>query len=271
MSDPLAAAAALPDVAAATDAAREAVDRLLGHRVLRRRAPLVAAEAGLRAARASAELEGSAVALAEFRSSAQEGRPLPGEAGAVARGALRVAAESVVLLPVWRRAPLQALARLHMLAGADRLAPGELGRPRAGALLVDPLALGPAPAPAEVAGRLDALAAVLVAPTAAPALVVAGVVHGELLALRPFAWGNGLVARAAARLVLVSRGLDAQAVGMPEVGHAELGVEAYAAAARGYAAGGAEGVGTWLVHCAEGVRLGAREGLAVCAALERAS
>lgn len=271
MSDPLTVVAGLPGVPAATGAAREAVDRLLAARMLRRRAPLVVGEAALRAAQASAVLEGAAVSLSEVRTSAQEGKPLPGEAGALVRGALRVAAESAVLLPVWQRAPLQALARLHVLAAAARLPPAELGRPRAGARPVDPLGLGPAPDPDEVAARLDALAAVLVAPTAAPALVVAAVVHGELLTLRPFVWGNGLVARAASRLVLVSRGLDGKGVTVPEVGHVELGRAAYRDAADGYAGGTPEGVAAWLVHCAQAALLGAREGLAVCAALERAS
>ena len=41
-----------------------------------------------------------------------------------------------------------------------------------------------------------------------PPLLRAAVVHGELLALRPFAGPNGVVARAAARLTLIAGGLD---------------------------------------------------------------
>ena len=56
--------------------------------------------------------------------------------------------------------------------------------------------------------RLAALTGVLTAPSQAPALVVAAVAHGELLATTPFGWGDGLIARALFRLLLVARGLD---------------------------------------------------------------
>jgi hypothetical protein len=129
----------------------------------------------------------------------------------------------------------------------------------------------------EVAARLDGLARVLTAGTSAPAVVVAAVVHGELMALRAFGTADGLVARAAARLVLVDRGLDPKAVSAPEVGHLELGRAEghgpghaeYADALRAYVSGRPEGVATWLVHCARAVALGAREGLAVCEAIRR--
>jgi hypothetical protein len=112
--------------------------------------------------------------------------------------------------------------------------------------------------------------------TSVPAVVLAGVVHGELMALRAFGTADGLVARAAARLVLIDRGLDPKAVSAPEVGHVELerathgqGGGEYSAALRAYVSGGPEGVATWLVHCAQAVALGAREGLAVCEAIRR--
>ncbi len=122
-----------------------------------------------------------------------------------------------------------------------------------------------------MAARLDGLARVLTAGTSAPAVVVAAVVHGELMALRAFGTADGLVARAAARLVLVDRGLDPKAVSAPEVGHLELGDGhgEYADALRAYVCDGPPGVATWLVHCARAVALGAREGLAVCEAIRR--
>jgi hypothetical protein len=98
---------------------------------------------------------------------------------------------------------------------------------------------------------------------------VAAVTHGELLAVRAFPEGTGLVARAAARLVVVTRGLDPRAVSAPEVGHAELGREAYDEALRGYATGGPEGLASWVRHCAAAAVLGAREGVAVCEAIQR--
>ena len=40
-------------------------------------------------------------------------------------------------------------------------------------------------------------------------------------------------------------------------------------ALRGYAEGGADGIGAWVRHCAQAVVLGAREGVAVCEAIQR--
>jgi len=249
--DPLARLAELPGVADAAAAARTAVDRLLRHRLLRLRSAEVTAESARRGARASAQLDGLTA---------------PGEQPPPA--VLRLYAELGHLRPAWRRAPPQALARLHVLAARGRCPEPELGRPRQDGAAEDPLGQGPPPPPAEVAGRLQALAQLVLRPTAAPAVVVAAVVHGELLALRPFTVGNGLVARAASRLVLVEHGLDPRSAAVPEVGHA-ASAEAYAEAARAYCGGGIGGTAGWLVHCAAAVEAGAREGLAICEALSR--
>ena len=260
MADPLAGLVGLSGVNESVGEARTAVDRLLDHRVLRLRAGEVSAESALRGAHASAVLDGADVSLAELRS---------GEARApVAHGALRVSAELGALAGTWQRAPRQVLARLHVLAAADVAAADELGRPRSGGEVVDPLGLGPPASPAAVVARVDALADLLTSRTDAPALVVAAIVHGEVLVVRPFRWGNGLVARAAARLTLMARGLDPKGLACPEVGHLEL-AQAYADAARGYASGGADGVAAWVRHCGRAVVLGARDSLAVCEALQR--
>jgi hypothetical protein len=95
------------------------------------------------------------------------------------------------------------------------------------------------------------------------------VVHGELLALSPFASANGVVARAAQRLVLLDRGFDPKAVSVPEVGHIDAGTGTYDAAAQAYATGGGPGVRTWVLHVASALALGAREGVAVCEAIQR--
>jgi hypothetical protein len=118
---------------------------------------------------------------------------------------------------------------------------------------------------------LSTLANELRDPAAAdvPAVVVAAVVHAELLVNEPFGWGDGLLARAASRLILADRGLDPQSLAVVEAGHVDLGVEAYLAAARGYATGTEEGLAAWLAHYAEAVALGARESLAVCEAIMR--
>jgi Fic family protein len=290
--DPLAALLSLPGVADAVAETRQAVDTLLGHRVLRRRSAEVTAESALRGARASAELEGAHIELERLRGQLLAGGTvtLPSKDG---RGALlvehavRLHADLGQVLVAWRHSPKQALARLHVVAAGELVDdPDRLGRPRApGAPVEDPHGLGPAPEPLEVGARLDGLARLLVAGTSAPAVVVSAVVHGELMALRPFGCADGLVARAAGRLVLVDRGLDPKAVTAPEVGHAELerfGVggfardhgalegDSYGTALRAYVSGGPEGVARWIRHCAGAVALGAREGTAVCQAISRA-
>ncbi len=257
MSDPLAQVAGLPGVSEAAASARESVDRLLGHRILRRRGPEVSAESALRGARASAALEGADAPLEDVRAGLVED-PL-------VQGALRVSA-ALGSLP-WHNAPRQVLARLHALAAAD-VAGVEVGRPRAGSSARDPLSLGPPPSPASVAARLSSLSDLLTMPTEAPAMVVAAVAHGELLALRPFGWGDGIVARAAVRLTLIDRGVDAKSLVAPEVGHVELG-SAYGEAIRAYLSGTPSGVAQWVRHCAEALSLGARDALAVCEAFAR--
>lgn len=287
VTDAFASLLDLPGVPDAVAEARTAVDALLGHRVLRRRSAEVTAESALRGARASAELEGAGIELERLRGQLMHGQPVqvqskdPRESQLVTN-AVRLHADLGSLLPSWRSAPRQALARLHVLAAADLgVDTDAMGRPRTSASdpVEDPLGLGAVPDPLEVSARLDGLCRLLLEPTTAPAVVVAAVVHGELLALRAFGSVDGLVARAAARLVLVDRGLDPKAVSAPEVGHAELdaaGLRAahshwYAEAARGYVAGGRDGVAAWVVHCARAVALGAQEGVAVCEAIVRES
>lgn len=290
VTDPLAALSTLPGVEEAVSSVRRSVDRVYGHRVMRRRGTEVSAEAALRGARATAALSGADWALEEVRR--RSDFSAPGEPRTVG-GALRVNAEAGQLLSMWRQSPMRVLARLHVVAsgGTEASAAGSaegagtgtaedageaIGRPRrAGESVAEPGAAPPLPLPLplpdadEMAARLDALAALVVAGSSAPALVMAAVVHGELLTLRPFRTDNGLVARAAERIVLVGSGLDPKAVCPAEVGHAEEGREAYEAALAGYAGGTPEGVGQWIAHCGGAVRLGARESTAVCEALQR--
>ena len=120
-----------------------------------------------------------------------------------------------------------------------------------------------------LAGRLEGLSQLIIAGGSAPALVTAAVVHGELIALRPFASHNGLVARAAERIVLIGSGLDPKSICPAEVGHAELGRVAYLTALDGYVSGTPEGMAAWIAHCGRAIELGARESTAVCEALQR--
>src|SRR5262249_9120520 len=203
------------------DGARAAVDRLLAHRVLRRRSAEVSAESALRGARASAALDGADHPLEKVRAGLDD---------PVLQGALRVSAELGRLAGTWERAPAQVLARLHVLAAAGLLPETELGRP-----VADP----------ETGARLAALARLVAGGTAVPAVVLAAVVHAELRVLAPFRAGSGVVARAASRLTIISRGLDPKSLAVPEVGHLELAAE-YGDALSAYATGKPAGIGRWL-------------------------
>ncbi len=238
MNDVLQPLTDLPGVRAAADRARDALAEVHRHRANRRGWATTAAEAAVRAARSSSAIDGGATEL-----------PFPGVVGdPILAGALRVGqaldGEALRnLVGVWQRAPLQALARLHLLAAADLVEdPERLGRPRGGA---------------DIAERLDLLAQTVLT-SSAPAPVVAAVVHGELLALRPFGAGDGVVARAASRLVAASSGLDPHSLGVPEVFWLRRR-QAYLQAAEAFESGTVEGVGGWVVLCCGALEDGARE------------
>lgn len=265
--DPLAPLAALPGVSESVESVRKAVDRVYGHRVMRRRAVAVASEAALRGARGSAALSGADWALEEVRRRSDFGsEPQARTVGA----ALRLTAEAGQLLSIWRQSPLRVLARLHLVASGSTADGDVVGRPRlAGEPVDEPLIDLPLPDAQEVAGRLDGLSQLIIAGGSAPALITAAVVHGELLALRPFGSYNGLVARTAERIVLINSGLDPKAICPAEVGHAEQGRDAYVEAFKGYVSGTAEGMSAWIAHCGRAIELGVRESTAVCEALQR--
>ncbi|GGY27593.1 MULTISPECIES: Fic family protein [Streptomyces] len=264
-ADPLVALGGLPGVPDAVDSVRKAVDRVYGHRVMRRRSNEITSEAALRGARGSAALSGADWALEEVRRRTDFGsEPEARTVGA----ALRLTAEAGQLLSIWRQSPLRVLARLHLVAAAD--AGDAVGRPRlTGESVDEPLIELALPDADEAAGRLEGLSRLIIAGGSAPALVTAAIVHGELLALRPFTSHNGLVARTAERIVLIGSGLDPKAVCPSEVGQAELGRAAYAAALDGYVSGTPQGMAAWITHCGKAVELGVRESTAVCEALQR--
>jgi hypothetical protein len=243
-ADPLAPLLDLPGVRDAAEGARAGIDRLLRHRLMRNRSAEVSTESALRGARASAALEGVDVPLADLRAG-QVDDP-------VVQGSLRTSVALGSMTETWSRAPGQVLARLHVLAAADLSDRAELGRPGAHA--------GP---------RLGALFSLVTGESSVPAVVLAGVVHGELAAIAPFGTADGVVARAAARLTGITRGLDPKAVSVPEVGFTELGRDEYARALAGYGSGEPDGVAAWLVHCCRATEHGALEGLAIAEALLR--
>ena len=242
--DHLAALTTLPGVADAAAGARAAVDRLGGQRVLRTDAAAVRLEIAWRAVVATAALADLEVSLDDVRAGS-----LPEDsAGEFVRAAMRVSAELDMLGASWATAPRQVLARLHALAAVESQAPGDLGRP----------------ASPSAASRLDLLTDALTRPTSAPAVVVAGVVHAELIDAAAFDTAGPLVARAAARLVLIGRGVDPRALVAVEIGHAALGLTEYQKALAGYSLGTPDGVAEWLVHCAEAIRAAAAVTTEIC-------
>jgi hypothetical protein len=230
--DPLADLAALEGVGSALAASRDGIDALLRDRGLRRTAPELTAESLLLGAHASSVLEGSSATVEQLR----EGPP--DEASAAA---LRVSTEVLGLVPVLAHSPLQAFARLHTLAAKGTLPDADLGKPR----------------DRGAAERLAALARLLLDRSSAPALVAAAVVHAELRTVAPFASHNGIVARAAERLLMVARGVDPTSLTVPEAGHLALRAQ-YESNLIGYVEGGPAGVHAWLLYSAEAYTAGAQ-------------
>jgi hypothetical protein len=205
---------------------------MLRDRGLRQTSPDLTAESLLRGAHASAVLDGSGSSLEDVRA---------GTGDEVAQGALRVSVEVLGLVPVFGRSPAQALARLHALAAATSVPDDARGRPR----------------DADAAARLRQSLALL--DSDRPALMTAALLHADLVCGAPFATANGIVARAAERLVLVSSGVDAKSLVVPEAGHLALRPE-YESNLRAYAEGGRPGLQAWLLYCAEAYAAGAEAG-----------
>ncbi len=259
VTDPLAPLLDLADVPEVLDRARQAVDTAMRHRALRRSGGQVAAEAGLRSAVASAALEGHGYELEQVRAGLVT--------DPVVQGALRVSAALDGLTANWTRSPRQVLARLHVLAARGAVDEAELGRPvadpavaaRLGAL-ADLLATGAGSGNAAVreTGNASPQGAGTV-----PALLRAAVVHGELLALRPFAGPNGVVARAAGRLTLMATGLDPRGLLAVDVGHRQREPE-YLGAAGAFATGTPDGLRSWFRHFAAAVEVAAAELTDIC-------
>jgi len=221
--DPLAWLTTLEGVPSAFAATRDGIDVMLRDRGLRRTSPEQTTESLLRGAHASAVLAGSASSLEDVRA---------GSGDAAAASALRVSTELLSLVPVIGRAPMQAFARLHVLAGGT----GQPGSP-------------------DGAARLQSLSSTLLA-TSVPGLIVAGLVHAEIATALPFGAHDGVVARAAERLVLVARGVDPASLVVPEAGHLALRAE-YESNLRGYRDGGRKGLHAWLLYAAEAQAKGA--------------
>ena len=270
-ADPLLALVDLPGVRTAIDDARSACEQLRWHEAFRRRAPEARAEAGIRAARASAGLEGARLPVARVRAMAV-GEPGTGSADALVHGSLQAQVVVESLMPELgaRSAPLmppfaQLLATIHRAATAGWLEEGSVGRLRSGDVPDDLRGLGAAPPAPDVAARI-ALLGEVVDGSRAPALVVAAVAHGELIALRPFRAANGTVARALFRLLVTRGGLDPTGCVLADEAWAAAPNPYLGAAAR-FATGTPDGMAVWLRSCADGVAAGAARAVAVADAV----
>jgi hypothetical protein len=261
VTDPLAPLAELPGVAEACDEAREALGRAHRHRFNLRGWPTTAAEAAMRAARASSVLDGGSLTIGTGTGASEATGDVAGASEAtgdvradpVLAGALRVAEAleggATALVAVWQRAPMQAIARLHALAAADLTDDDRLGRPR----------------PDVDVGRRLELLGDIIAGARVPAPVLAAVAHGELLTLAPFGVADGVVARAVSRLITITSGLDPHGLGVPEVYWMRQSGD-YRAAARGFESGTPAGLTAWILASCTAFHAGAREGLAIAQA-----
>jgi hypothetical protein len=230
--DHLADLADLPGVPSAVAAATAAVDVVLRDRGLRRVDDQLRARALLAGAEASAGLTDD------------PNRWQP--------GARRLATELTALAGMIRVAPAQVLARAHAVVARGVVPDDQLGR-----VEDDPV----------IARRMGELSELLARPTAAPAVVLAAVVHAEIATLGAFGAASGLVARGAEHLVLVASGLDPYGVVVVEAGHA-ADPAGYRAGLAAYADGSVRGVSDWIIRCAAAVAQGAE--LSPVAAARRA-
>lgn len=236
----------LPGVADAVELVRAAVGDLRRHPANRRGWPRSAAAAAVRAARASAALDGGSQVIDSDAETITD---------PVLAGALRANAGVAELAGVWERAPLQALARLHMLAAADLPGMPELGRPRDGAVVSTGVPVD------QVAPRLAGVARAVTG-SGWPGPVLAAIVHGEVLTIQPFGSADGVVARAASRLTMMASGLDLQGLTVPEVSSVRHPGR-YRERAGGYSSGGPEGLRDWILYVCDCLIDGAREGRSI--------
>lgn len=212
------------------------MDAAYRHRRLRRQGGPVVAEVGLRCAVASAALAGSRYDREQVRAGTVT--------DPVVQGALRCAEALPGLVDRWRHTPRQVLARMHVLAARGVVDDRVLGRPDT------------TDRP-EVAARLDTLLDEVLR-QAAPGLLRAAVVHGELLALAAFPGPYGVLARAAARLELMASGFDPRGLLPVDVAHLAREPE-YLGDATAFATGTPDGVRAWLRHCAAAAEVSAAD------------
>lgn len=233
-------------VAQATLAARDDIDAMLWRRDIRANSIQVAQASISRGAMDSAALEGADLA-------GVEDSPM----GKVLSATLAVTAQAPLLADTWLTAPLQVITRLHLLVAKEFSDHDQLGRPRTENIPDDPLHIGSIPDHSVVPAFLMSLSKQCV-DTQASAIIEAGFAHAEIMRLRPFTWGSGLVARAVVRTVFAARGLDPSNFSIPENGMFETGRTNYVSAIRGYIQQTPDGIAQYFEWFSACVGLGAR-------------
>ena len=229
-----------------TGAARADIDKLLWRRDVRA---------------ASREVAQSSIARGGADSAALEGADLVGveqsPMGKVLAASLAVTAEAPRMSEIWPNAPLQVITGLHTLVAKEFVDVQELARPRLTQKADDPLHIGSLPQHQEIPGALMRLSQQC-STTRVPAVLEAGYVHGEIMRLRPFTWGSGLVARATVRTVLSARSVDPSNFSIPENGMFESTRTAYVTAIRDFSTGTQAGIESYFEWFSASLGLGAR-------------
>ena len=229
-----------------TGAARADIDELLWRRDVRA---------------ASREVTQSSIARGGADSAALEGADLVGveqsPMGKVLAASLAVTAEAPRMSEIWPNAPLQVITGLHTLVAKEFVDVQELARPRLTQKADDPLHIGSLPQHQEIPGALMRLSQQC-STTRVPAVLEAGYVHGEIMRLRPFTWGSGLVARATVRTVLSARSVDPSNFSIPENGMFESTRTAYVTAIRDFSTGTQAGIESYFEWFSASLGLGAR-------------
>ena len=223
--------------------ARNAIDSLLFDRRLRNADPAAITDLRQEAGAASAALDG-ADAPAD---NSPMGRMIAAHQATVA--------ECSHLVDVVTSAPAQAFAQLHLVASAWRNLDEEFrGRPRSTDQVDDPLHLGVNTPAAESRIYLFDVVRLFTNPSQVPALVLAARIHALIAIHAPFTTDSTVIARAAGRLMLMSRGVDPDGLIPLESGLLKLGRNPYVKALREFARGNE---GDWIVLHAQAAHEGA--------------
>lgn len=262
-----------PQVREATQAVRQAATELRWAQALRRRWREARAEATVRCAVASGAVEGAVVSAAWLRERvacggldrAATGDPSQDAVAAVWRAGARVSEMMPDLNGPGKGRVVPArelLAGLHRDLAAPLLASGQISQDQVGAprrQAQTSLEGGPGQAPrgARLQARLEGLTELIDVP-GAPALVRAALVHGELVAARPFVAGNAALGRLLVRHLCVRDALEPTGTAVCDYYPARAPL-AYKEAAGAYATGTSQGVVAWIVWQAQALLAGIQQ------------